>query len=142
MTLIEAGVLSGIPIGGIVGGVLCKSFGILATIGGAALGVIAGGFLGVLYVFCVMFLAAAFSVLWNATRKRPNTEPSEEEVEYIDRVARFPVFVSLIGSTFIGFKEVWYNGLIFSGILAVFVAFYSVVVSKYRSSKNIIKNKD
>ncbi|MHC4783798.1 MAG: hypothetical protein ACYTE0_12230 [Planctomycetota bacterium] len=142
MTLIEAGVLSGIPIGGIVGGLLCKSFGILATIGGAALGVIAGGFLGVLYVVCVMFLAAAFSGLWDAARKHPNTEPSEEEVAYIDRVARFPVFVSLIGSTFIGLKEVWYNGLIFSGILAVFVAFYSVVVSKYRSSKNIIKNKD
>jgi len=42
MNLFEAGILPSIPLGAIIGGVICKSFGVSATIGG----IIGGGIVG------------------------------------------------------------------------------------------------
>ena len=135
MNLFEAGMLPGIPIGGIIGGVLCRSLGILATIGGVCVGAIAGGFLGWLYAACIIFLISIFSLIWNAIRKRPNLEATEDEYLTIKNITIVPIIIALIGSTIVGFREVWYNGIILSGILAVIISFQSVVIAKYRCSK-------
>jgi len=132
MNLFEAGALPGIPIGGIIGGILCKSFGTLATLGGVFAGMIAGGFLGWLYAFLILFLLAVFATLWNAACKRPKADISEEEGENLSNVTKLPIAMALISSTIVGFKETWTRGLVLAGVLAVLIALLSVVVSKYK----------
>lgn len=136
MNLFEAGVLPGIPIGGIVGGILCKSFGTLATVGGVITGLFIGGFVGWLYAGIIIFLISFLSVLWNAVAKHPNLETTEEEYLIINRTARLAISIALIGSTIVSFKEVWYNGLILAAILAVFIAFIAVIAGKSLTVKN------
>jgi hypothetical protein len=127
MNLFEAAVIPSVPLGAIIGGVLCKSFGILATVGGVFAGMIAGGFFGWLYAYLVMFLMAVFCTLWNVVRKRPRLEASEEEMANITRTGIAGIFIGIIGSGVVGFMVVWYDGLIAAGVLAVVTALVSVV---------------
>ena len=119
MNLFEAAVIPSMLLGAIVGGVLCKSFGIFAAIGGVVAGLFAGGFF-------VMFLMAVFATLWNIARKRPRTEATEEEMATITRTAVKGIFIGIILSGITGFVIVWYDGLIFAGVLAIMTAFISV----------------
>ena len=64
MNTFEAGIISAIPAGGIIGGLLCKSFGLFATIGGVIAGMVAGGFAGWVYGFLVIAITAAFGGIW------------------------------------------------------------------------------
>ena len=73
----EAGIISGMPLGGIVGGVLCKSYGLFATIGGVIAGGVVGAFTGYLYSLLFIALFAAFFAVWRGIRKLP--ELTDEE---------------------------------------------------------------
>ena len=83
MNTLEAGVISGIPIGGIVGGVLCKSYGLLPTVGGVIAGGIAGAFSGWLYALLIAFIFSVIAVIWRAMRGLPELaiDDGGDEVE-------------------------------------------------------------
>ena len=73
----EAGIISGLPLGGIVGGMLCKSYGVFATIGGVIAGGVVGAFTGWLYSLLFIALFSTFIVVWRGIRKLP--EQTDEE---------------------------------------------------------------
>ena len=81
MTIIESGIITGIPAGTIIGGVICKSYGISGVIGGSLAGMISGGAIGWLYAYLTMFLISVVSVLWRSARKRVDTIPAEADIE-------------------------------------------------------------
>jgi hypothetical protein len=138
MNLTKAGVFPGGVIGGITGGILCKSFGTLATVGGVIGGLCIGGFVGWLYAGFVIFLRSIFSGVWNAICEHPNPEAAETEYKIFNDLSRMLITFTLIASTMISFKEVWYHGLILAGIMAGGIAFVSFAGSKYYCSKNNI----
>jgi hypothetical protein len=140
MNLFEAGMLPAIPIGGIIGGVLCKSFGVFATIGGVLAGLVAGGIVGWCYAFLIMFMVAVVSALWNAACKRPAAEVSEAESQYFSNTSKLPMVAAMIGGTVVGFKEIWYHGIIMSGSLAVLIALFVVMMGNIRCSKDNSNN--
>ena len=75
MTAFEAGGLCGIAGGAIAGGVLAKSYGVLAIIGGVVGGSVVGLFTGVLFGAFVLLICA----LWYFVTGRVNPDGSIKE---------------------------------------------------------------
>ena len=70
MTIIESGIIAGIPTGATIGGVICKSYGIPAVIGGSLAGMISGAAIGWLYAILIMFLLSAVGVRTQFRQRR------------------------------------------------------------------------
>ncbi len=137
MNLFEAGILPSIPLAAIIGGVLCKSFGVLATIGGVIGGGIAGFFAGWLYGFLIIILMAVLTIPWKAIRRIPGVfEISFEEQDYLTRTASLGIMVGIICSGIIGFAAGWLHGVIAVIISAVITAFVAVVGAQLHIRKN------
>ena len=136
MNLSREGASYGILIGGIVGGILCKSFGTLATLGGMIAGLFVGGLLGWLYAGLVIFLIPRVSAVWNTVCIRPSLETTKAEETITQNTARFSIGFALISSTMIAFREAWYHGLILAAILAVVIAIVAIAAGKCVRSKN------
>ena len=64
MTSFEVGAVSGIVVGSIAGGVVCKSFGILAIFGGVVSGGAVGYFLGLVYGAVIVMLCGTVAAFW------------------------------------------------------------------------------
>jgi hypothetical protein len=58
MNVFEAGILPGIGLSGIIGGVVCKSYGVTAVVGGVVGEMFVGVFAGWVYGFVIIFLQA------------------------------------------------------------------------------------
>ena len=128
MNLFEAGILPSIPLGAIIGGVLCKSFGILATIGGIVGGGIAGFFLGWLYGFLIILLMAAFTISWKLIRRLPDPMGmTDKEQDYFTRSSTLGIIAGITIAGIIGLTSSWGHGLIAVFIAAVVTAFVAVV---------------
>jgi hypothetical protein len=80
MNAFEVGAFSGIAGGAVIGGVLCKSHGVLAIIGGVVGGGVAGLFVGVLYGFVIVLLCGLASVCWQLItgRLKPDATPKDK----------------------------------------------------------------
>ena len=127
MNLFEAGVLPAVPIGAIVGGTLCKSYGVLATIGGVIAGGIAGFCGGWLYGFLLILLMAVFTTFWKAARGR--SEPSasgSEEYRNLSRAGALGIIVGIVAGAIVGFLVGWIHGLSLALLAAVVTAFLAV----------------
>jgi hypothetical protein len=94
MTIIESGIIAGIPTGAIIGGVICKSYGILGVIGGSLAGMISGAAVGWLYAFLIMFLLSVVGVLWRVARKRVDTGPAEADIELMTTIGVRGIFIA------------------------------------------------
>ena len=137
MNLHEAGIFPSVPLGAIIGGVLCKSFGVLATIGGILMGGIAGLIAGWLYGFLIILLMAVFTVPWKAVRHIPGVFViSFEEQDYLIRAASFGMIVGIISAGIIGFVVSWLYGMLAVLISAVITAFVAVVVTQLHLARD------
>src|SRR3954451_12853106 len=98
MTIIESGVIAGIPTGAIIGGVICKAHGVLGIVGGSLAGIVSGAVAGWLYAALIIFLLAVVSVLWPAVRKRLDAVPTETDMDLMNSIGiRGIFFAGLIG---------------------------------------------
>lgn len=111
----EAGIISGIPLGGIVGGVLCKSYGIFATIGGVIAGGVLGAFSGYLYSLLFIAFFAVFIAVWRGIRRLPDLT-DEEQMAGIEAGQ----------STFI--RGIFY-GVVLAGVSSLILGWWSFIVA-------------
>ena len=104
MTIIESGVIAGIPTGAITGGVICRSNGVLGVIGGSLAGMVSGAVAGWLYAFLMMFFLSTIGVLWRAGRRRADVAPSEDDMKLMTPIGTRGIFAGvLIGSALVRF---------------------------------------
>ncbi len=137
MNVPEAAILSSIPIGAIVGGTLCKSFGVPATIGGVVVGGIAAGFAGWCYSFFYGFLQAYFTVIWLAARGTlEQTTPNSLEVEGVRRARLLGIALAVIASGVVGFV-VWYYGLLLLLVSTVVLALLTVATEQLHIERKL-----
>ena len=88
MTAFEVGAFFGITGGAVAGGVLCKSHGVLAAVGGVVGGGIAGLFLGLLYGAIIVLLCGLASVLWQLVTGRLKADGTrKDDANDTDRAA-------------------------------------------------------
>jgi hypothetical protein len=101
MTIIEAGVIAGMPAGATIGGILCKSHSILGVAGGLIAGTVLGAAGGWLYALMMIFLLSVTSVLWRAARRRADELPAEPDMELMTPIAicgiMIGVLIALVG---------------------------------------------
>jgi hypothetical protein len=83
MTAFEVGAFFGITGGAVAGGVLCKSHGLLAIIGGVVGGGVVGLFVGLLYGATIVLLCGLASVFWQLItgRLKPDATPKDNANE-------------------------------------------------------------
>ena len=128
MNMSEAGVLPSAPLGAIIGGVLCKSFGVVATIGGVLCCSIAGLIAGWLFGFLIIILMATFTIPWKAIRHIPGVfEVSLEEQDYLIQSSVLGIIAGITSAGIIGFVYSWVHGVLAVFISAVITAFVAVV---------------
>lgn len=128
MNLFEAGILPSIPLGAIIGGILCKSFGVLATVGGIVGGGIAGLFVGWFYGFLIILLMAAFTILWKLIQKSHDPMGiTEKEQDYLTRSSTLGIIAGITIAGIIGLTFSWLHGLVAVFISVVITAFVAVV---------------
>lgn len=96
MNIFEAGVISGIPTGAVIGVVVCKSHGFLGIAGGAFVGMVSGGLAGWVYAAVVIGLLAVIGGIWRGVRKRP--EPSEADMRAMSDRAIHGIFMGALFS--------------------------------------------
>ncbi|MCK4850505.1 MAG: hypothetical protein KAT11_04095 [Phycisphaerae bacterium] len=133
MNLFEAAILPAVPCGAIVGGLLCKSYGVLAAIGGVLVGGIAGFFVGWVYAFVTIFMMTMFTTLWRVARGR--SEPSQgssEEMKNLTRTGSAGITVGIIAAGAGGFFFGWLYGLLFAFVLLMVNAFLAVTREQFR----------
>ena len=124
MTQTEAGIISGFLSGGVVGGTICSSHGVLATVGGSAAGLIVGTIAGWLYAMLLMLVTIVFLMFWRAIRKRADASPVESEFEAMTHVLKKGTFWSILGGTIAGLTSGWLDALI---IMVIFTAAFAVM---------------
>jgi len=131
MNTFEAGVISAIPVGGIVGGILCKSYGLLATIGGVIVGGIAGGFTGWAYVMLIIFMMSTFIAVWRGIRKLPDFDFGDgEKEEVISSTMSSSIkgtIIGIISGCVAGFLFSWWHGLLVAFVIAIVTAFVAFI---------------
>ena len=91
MNIFEAGIISGVPTGAVIGGVVCKSHGMLGISGGAVAGMVSGGLAGWLYAVIVIGLLGVIGGIWRGARKRP--DPSEADMRAMSQRAIHGIFM-------------------------------------------------
>ena len=132
MNSFEAGILSGIPAGGIIGGMLCKSYGVLAIIGGVIAGMVAGGLAGWVYALLVLAITATFGGIWQGIRGLPDfgfDEVGHKELDSsMKRNSEHGVVWGVIAGCAAGFLIIWWLGLLVAFVLAILNAITVVIV--------------
>lgn len=132
MNTFEAGVISAIPVGGIVGGILCKSYGLFAIIGGVIAGMVAGGLAGWVYALLVLAITAAFLGIWQGIRGLPDFDfhdvGNEELNRRMMRNSEHGTVWGVIAGFSVGFLIIWWLGLLFAFVLAILNAITVVIV--------------
>jgi hypothetical protein len=123
MNTFEAGVISGIPIGGIMGGILCKSYGLLAISGGVIAGGIAGGLSGWGYAYFLLAITSTFIVIWRGIRKLPKfdfTDPENEKIiQSMMRISNRGAFAGIVLGGNAAIAVNWYFGLLVAFTVAL-----------------------
>jgi len=132
MNTFEAGVISAIPVGGIVGGILCKSYGVLAIIGGVIAGMVAGGLAGWVYALLVLAITAAFLGIWQGIKGLPDFDfddvGNKELNRSMKRNSEHGTVWGVIAGCAVGFLIIWWLGLLFAFVLAILNAITVVIV--------------
>ncbi len=132
MTTFEAGIISAIPVGGIVGGILCKSYGVLAIIGGVIAGMVAGGVAGWVYALLVLAITAAFMGIWQGIRGLPDFDMDDVGNKELNssmmRNSEHGVVWGVIAGCPASFLIIWWLGLLIAFVLAILNAITVVII--------------
>lgn len=129
MNQLEAGILPSIPIGAIAGGMICKSYGVLATIGGVLAGSVVGGFVGFFYACYIGVLMTIFGVLWGALRGQP--DPPEELMHIAAGSGKGHIVLAVLSSGILGLVTEWYLGVTVAVLQGIFIAIYATARGRY-----------
>ena len=135
MTILEAGIIAGAPVGVAIGGMLGRSHGALATVGFATGGLIAGAVAGWLFAVLLIVLISVIGVFWRAVRKRPPDPPSESDIEIMTPVAVRGTFVSAVAGAVVFTASSWLPALVTLTMSAFITAFLSVARCELRRTE-------
>jgi hypothetical protein len=130
MTIFEAGILSGAPTGAAIGGVICKSHGLLGIAGGSLAGMVSGGVAGWFYGVVVIGLLSVIGGIWRGARKRP--EPSEAEMRLISRRAIQGIFMGALFSFVFWISFGWLSAVVIAFVIASVYSFVAVAQCELR----------
>ncbi len=147
MNAFEGGVISALPLGGIIGGLLCKSYGLLPVIGGVIAGIIAGSFGGWLYGLLILFMMSAFIAIWRGVRGLPElTEDAMGKIidgkKSLVRTPTRGAFFGIIYGGLAGFTFKWWHGLLVALLIAIVTAFVAVAQTQLairKSRRSLLK---
>jgi hypothetical protein len=126
MTIIEAGVIAGIPTGATIGVMLGKAHGTLGVFGGLATGLVSGGVAGWIYAFVVIGLLSVIGTLWRAAKKRADNVPTESDMALMTQVVTRGIFVGVLIAFVCWLKIGWWQALAASLAIAAIVSFIAV----------------
>jgi hypothetical protein len=135
MNLHEAGAIPGVAVGAIVGGIICKSHGVLAAVGGSLVGAVSGGIFGFIYACVMIILMATIGILWSAARRRSDVFLGDIAYAQMSRFAQPGVFFGvLIGGLLI---MNWRHALIAMLVMLVVISIAAVAFQQFdRTKKN------
>lgn len=131
MTIIESGILSGIPSGAIIGGVICRAHGILGVVGGSIAGMVSGAVAGFIYSLLIMVLLPVVAVFWRAALKRPQTLP-EADMELLSRTGIRGVFLGILAAFVCWCTFDWFYALLVAFAAAAATALIGVARCELR----------
>jgi hypothetical protein len=117
MTIIESGVIAGIPTGAIIGGVICRAHGVLGVVGGSLAGMVSGAVAGLLYAFLVIFLLSVVGGLWRAARTRADTVTTEADMDLMTPMVIRGIFGGVLIALVFWFSFGWLLAL--TAVLAI-----------------------
>lgn len=132
MNLFEAGIIAGVPTGATIGGVICKSHGVLAIVGGSFAGLVSGAVVGWLYAFLVICLMSFIGVLWRAARKHSDAPPVEREMEMMTRTSTRGIIIGVLTSLVLWISFGWLYALVVALAIASVTAFIAVARCELR----------
>jgi asparagine N-glycosylation enzyme membrane subunit Stt3 len=133
MTLDKAGIISFVPLGAMLGAVLCKPHGIIAVLAGLGVGMVAGRYVGWLYGIVIILLMAAVTIPWNLIRKFSDPKAmADGEQESLVQISSWAMIPAAITSGIIGFSAGWLCGIIAALVLAFLIALISVIWTQRR----------
>jgi hypothetical protein len=124
MTIIEAGIISGISTGALIGGIILKSHGSLSIAGGALAGMVSGGLAGWLYAVVIIVFLSVIGGIWRGVRKRP--EPSEADMQAMSNRAVRGIFIGAFFSFVIWSFSGWLPALLAAFAFALVYTFGAV----------------
>ncbi|EKD82525.1 MAG: hypothetical protein ACD_39C01235G0007 [uncultured bacterium] len=130
MNLFEAGVSAGAPTGAAIGGVICKSYGILGIAGGALAGMMLGVFAGWIYAVVVIGLLGVIGGIWRGVCKR--SEPSEADMRMMTRRVSHGIFVGALCSFVFWMYFGWLPALVVAFAIASVYSFAAVAQCELR----------
>ena len=126
MTIFEAGVIAGMPAGATIGGVVCRSYGTGALVGGLAVGLVSGALAGWLYALVIIFLISFVGVLWRAAQKRTEKIPTEADMDLMQPVANRGIILSILSALGMFISFGWLHGVLMALTAAGVTAFIAV----------------
>jgi hypothetical protein len=130
MTLIEAGVMAGIPAGGIIGGMILREGGTLGIVGGSIAGCVLGAVSGFAYSFVVIALCSIIGVLRKAVLQRKDRSLSDLEMDRMSRIGVRGIWMGVIASLASGMKSGWGSSVAVLFGAAIVIAVIAVVRSE------------
>ncbi len=132
MNSFEAGIISAIPVGGIIGGILCKSYGMFAITVGVIAGMVSGGIVGWIYALVVLAITAALMGIWQGIRGLPDFDfddaDNEELNRSMNRNSEHGIVWGVVSGCAVGFLIIWWVGVLFALILTLLNAITVVIV--------------
>jgi hypothetical protein len=132
MTLIEAGVIAGIPTGAIIGAVLCKSHSPLGIVGGSFAGSVSGAAAGYLYAFLVMSLLSVVGVLWRAARKRADTVHTEADMKLMTPIGNRGIIMGSLIALICWFSFDWLHAVAAALLIGLATAIIAIARCELR----------
>ena len=111
MTIIEAGIIAGIPAGAILGGVLCEASAVLDVAAGSAAGMVLGAAAGWLYALVVICLMSVVGVLWRAARQRADAPLTETDLELMTPIANCGAVLGILVALVFWLSFDWLHAL-------------------------------
>jgi len=120
--------IAGAPTGATIGGTICKSHGVLGVVGGSVAGLVSGAVAGWLYALVVMFLLSVIGVLCRAALRRPDTTPSESDMEMMTPITIRGIILGVLAAMFCGFTIGW----VYAIAVALAIGFVTALVAVAR----------
>jgi hypothetical protein len=126
MTIIESGVIAGIPTGAIIGGAVCKAHGVIGVVGGSLAGMVSGAVVGWLYAFVIICLLSIVGVLWQAARRRADPVPTEAEMDLMTPIGVRGIFIAGLIGLVLWFNFGWLYALVSAFVIGSATAVIAV----------------
>ena len=132
MNVFEAGVISAAPTGAVVGGMIFKSHGIPAIVGGSFAGLMSGALAGWFYAFVFMSLVSIIGVLWRAARKSPEVPPADIALSTMTKIGARGIIIGVLAGVASGTVFGWLSAFATALVIVLITAFVAVALCQLR----------